>query len=137
MAGIMTGIGGIGVACFRWTLYIEEHLLFAILIFLGGTTWAIFIHLAGRVLDLDEKGARIRRIAIPINVISVVLMTTLFRMAINEHPEIRTELNLDLARTKMLFSAIFEWALFAGFMLSMYSFRWDLTPPQPSEPALP
>lgn len=137
VAGVMTGIGGIGVACFRWSLHIEEHLLFAILIFLGGTTWAIFIHLAGRVLDLDEKGAGIRRIAISISVISVVLMATLFRLAMNEHPEIGTELDLDLARTKMLFSALFEWILFAGFMLSMYSFRWDLTPLQPSEPGLP
>ncbi|MDP6011558.1 MAG: hypothetical protein QF707_07175 [Candidatus Poseidoniaceae archaeon] len=134
VSGIATGIGGLGVACFRWTSHMEEHLLFAIMIFIGGTTWAIFIQLSGRLLELDERGAKIRRIAIPITVISLILMTTLFKLAINEHPEIKVELNLDLERTTMLFSAFFEWIVFLGFMLSMYSFRWDLIPLQTSEP---
>lgn len=134
VSGVATGIGSLGVAAFRWAVWMEAHLLFAIMIFIAGTAWAIFVHLAGRLLQLDQKGERIRRIAIPIIAISILFMVTLFKLAVDEHPEIKTELKLDLARTKMLFAAFFEWTLFAGFMLTMYSFRWDLTPLHSSEP---
>jgi len=133
-AGITCGIGAIGVASLRWTLYQNEHIAAALLVFIGGLTWGIFMDISSKKLGMDERGVKIRKIAIPLTAISLVSMTTAFRLGMYKSPDIHKTLDLDLARTEMLFSAAFEWILFAAFMMVLYSFRWDVAP-LPSVPS--
>jgi hypothetical protein len=137
-AGITCGVGAIGVASLRWTLYQDGHIVAAILAFIGGLCWGIFMDISSKKLKMNEQGIKIRKYAIPIAAISLLSMTIAFRLGMYRSADIHKTLDLDLAHTEMLFSAAFEWILFAAFMTVLYSFRWDVTPlpsiPSETEP---
>ena len=134
-AGITCGVGAIGVASLRWTLNQNGHIAAAALVFSGGLAWGIFMDISSKKLQMDERGIKIRKYAIPLAAISLVSMITAFRLGMYRSADIHKTLDLDLAHTEMLFSAAFEWMLFAAFMTVLYSFRWDVNslPSIPSE----
>lgn len=134
-AGITCGVGAIGVASLRWTLHQNGHIAAAVLVFVGGLAWGIFMDISSKKLGMDERGIKIRKFAIPLAAISLVSMTTAFRLGMYRSADIHETLDLNLAHTEMLFSAAFEWMLFAAFMTVVYSFKWDVNslPSIPSE----
>jgi hypothetical protein len=127
VTGVLSGMGAFIVAYFRWFENQEAHLVGALMIFIFGTLWGISVHMTGKHISLDKRGSRIRRISIPLTLVALVCMAIAFSIGITNYPELRDNLDLNQVRTEMLISAAFEWLLFIGFMLTMYSFRWDVT----------
>ena len=134
---LITGLGLIIVAIFRWADYPVMHLIGAIPIFIFGTAWGIAVHRLSPLMDLNNTGTNIRRISIPMTIIAVAGLFISFEVGMINYPtqaDRMVMMELSKVTTEMLFAAGFEWLMFIGFMLTIYSFRWDIIPLQTSEP---
>lgn len=137
ISSAITGFGLILVATFRWADYPAMHLIGAVPVFIFGTLWGISVHRLASKLGLDSRGGKIRRVSIPLTIIATVGLFVSFQVGVSNYPtqEDRMEMmELDIVSVEMLFAAGFEWLLFLGFMLSIYSFKWDIIPLPTSEP---
>ena len=134
VTSFFTGLGLILVAIFRWEDYPTMHLVGAIPVFAFGTAWGISVHRLSSTLELDQRGMKIRRISVPMTILSVIGLFISFQIAVINHPSLLESLQLNKVTIEMLFAAGFEWLLFVGFMLTIYSFKWDIIPLQTSEP---